>query len=132
MSTIPRDSESWIGSTLVDGRHHKLGTIEEIYVDEESELPLWMVVRTGRFGHVRHTFVPIADARRAGDAVVTPHARAEIEHAPSIDVAEEVPDEELRELYRHYGLPYALPFEDPCDNVVERVLGYLDIRQPAT
>ena len=124
MSPFPLDTESWIGSTLIDGSRHRLGTIEEIYVDDESDLPLWMVVRIGRF-RARHTFVPLAGATRSGDAVLTPYDRLQIEQAPDVDVDEEVPDEELRALYAHYGLPYGLPGDTPRESLAERVLRYV-------
>jgi hypothetical protein len=128
MSTITMDSESWVGSILTDSENHKLGTIEDIYFDEQSR-PLWRVVKTGRFG-ARHSLVPLADARRTGHAIATPFAKRQVEDAPRIDLAEDLRDEQVRELYRYYGLTYDAEVagsepEAAFETAAERVLKYL-------
>lgn len=128
MSIITRDSESWIGSTLTDTADHKVGTIEEIYFDEQTDRPLWMVVKTGLFG-TRHSFVPLADATEVRGAVVTPYDKREVEHAPRIDPADDLSDEQVRALYRYYGLPYDAPVDEPPapgrETPAERVMHWL-------
>ena len=46
MSINTMDSESWIGSTLVDNDDRKLGTIEAIYFDEQTGQSQWMAIKT--------------------------------------------------------------------------------------
>jgi uncharacterized protein YrrD len=48
---------SWRGEKLHGAGGEKLGTIEEIYLDEETEQPEWFAVKTGLFGS-RVSFVP--------------------------------------------------------------------------
>jgi hypothetical protein len=122
MSIVGAESDSWVGSTLTDRKHHKLGTIEEIYLDEGDGRPLWMVVRTRRFG-ARHCFVPIDDAVRSGDAVVTSYDRSLIERSPRLETAEDLPDDQVQQLYDHYGVQYRA--HDEVVSPVERVLMYL-------
>ena len=88
-----------------------------------------MVVSSGLFGS-RHSFVPLADAFPRGATVVTPYGRSEIAGSPKIDRAEDLGDDEVRELYRYYGLPVApAPGGDhrdtPLQRPAERVLSYL-------
>jgi hypothetical protein len=128
MSTITTDCESWIGSMLVDGDHCRVGKIEAIYFDEQTDSAQWMVVKTGLFG-TRHSFVPLAGATAAGDVITTPIDKGEIDRAPMIDAAEDVPDAQVVELYRYYCMPYDEPVgaEPPAagDTLTERVLRYV-------
>lgn len=90
MSLVDPATDSWVGSDLVDRHHRKLGTIEEIYLDEAGGEPLWMVVRTRRFG-ARHCFVPVDEAVRSDGAVMTPYDSRKIEGAPRLGTADGLP-----------------------------------------
>lgn len=129
MSVMTMNAESWVGSVLDDLDGRRIGTIEAIYFDEQTSEPQWMVVKTGMFG-TRHSFVPLDDARPMQDAIVTSHDKSEIDDAPKIALAEDLPDEQLHELYRYYGLPYDAPFETgrsriAVESPVDRIMQYL-------
>lgn len=127
MRTIT-DAESWIGTTLTDSDYHRLGTIDDIYSDEPSGQPLWMVIRSGRF-HPKFSFVPLADAILHGDYIVTGYGRAQVEDAPKFEPADALPDSLVRELYVHYGLRYDAPVAPPSvpiRDAVERVQSYVN------
>ncbi len=117
MSNFTTDCESWIGGTLIDKDERKLGTIDAIYYDEQTGRAQWMTVKTGLLGH-RHGFVPVAGAMIGDEAVMTPYDKGEVEDAPKVDPEEDLRDEQVVELYRHYGLSY----DAPCagDVLVER------------
>ena len=51
---------------MVDADGHKIGSIEEIYVDRQTGEPDWAAVKTGLFG-TKHSYVPIADAEPTDD-----------------------------------------------------------------
>ena len=121
MTILTPDTDTWIGRALTDGDHRRVGTIEEIYCDERSDEAIWMVVKSGRVS-ARRAFVPTASTRVARDAVVTVYDKDEIDGAPQIDDVDDVPEEQLRALYRHYGLQY----EGGGDlTPAERVMAYL-------
>lgn len=105
MSAITMDSESWIGSTLIGNDDCKLGTIEAIYFDGESGRAQWMAVKSGLLG-TKHSFVPLAGATPADDAVVTPYDKSQVDDAPKIAPDEDLADEQVVELYAYYDLPY--------------------------
>jgi hypothetical protein len=121
MRTLTLDADTWIGQALTDGDHHRVGTIEEIYYDEQSDEAAWMVVRTGRLG-ARRAFVPTASTIVARDSVVTIYPKHQIDDAPPIAVVDDLSEAELRALYRHYGLRYdGAGGPTPA----ERILAYL-------
>jgi len=114
MSINTMDSESWIGSTLVDNDDRKLGTIEAIYFDEQTGQSQWMAIKSGLFGN-KHHFVPLAGATPTDEAVITPYDKSQIDDAPNIDPDEDLADDQVVELYRYYGLAYDPP---PCGDQV--------------
>jgi PRC-barrel domain len=61
----------WQGATMVDRDGDQVGTIEAIYLDDQTGQPEWALVNTGRFG-TRASFVPLAQATPAGDQVQVP------------------------------------------------------------
>ena len=56
----------WRGRTAVDPEGSKLGKIEEIYLDDETEQPEWALINTGLFGGAP-SFMPLRDATSNGD-----------------------------------------------------------------
>jgi uncharacterized protein (TIGR02271 family) len=96
----------WRGANLVDRNGDKIGTIDEIYLDSQSNEPEWALVNTGLFG-TKSTFVPIGDASREGNDLHVPVAKAHVKDAPSIDADGQLSQQEESELYRHYGLDYS-------------------------
>lgn len=108
MSIDTTDSETWIGSTLIDRDEHKVGTIEAIYFDQETGGAQWMAVKSGLLG-TKHSFVPLTDAVAGDDVVQTPYDKRQVDDAPKVDVDEDLRDDQVAELYGHYGLPYEPP-----------------------
>ena len=95
----------WQGATMVDRDGDKVGTIESIYVDDQTGQPEWALVNTGLFG-TRSTFVPIAQASASGDRVQVPFEKQRVKDAPNIDPDGHLSEREEQELWRHYGLDY--------------------------
>jgi stress response protein YsnF len=92
----------WRGRTVVDRDGDKIGTFDELYLDE-SDRPAWAAVTTGLFG-MRQTFVPLSEAQADGDALRVPFGKDMVKDAPRIDPDSQLDAEEEAVLYRHYGL----------------------------
>ncbi|MGY1836868.1 DUF2382 domain-containing protein [Blastococcus sp. SYSU DS0510] len=91
-----------IGSTAM-GPDGKLGTVSEVYLDDETGRPEWATVRTGLFG-TKEAFVPLADADITGEELRVPYDKAKVKNAPHIDSEGHLSPAEETELYRYYGL----------------------------
>jgi len=94
------------GQQLLDRDGDKIGTIEEIYLDNETDAPEWALVNTGMFG-TKSTFVPLKDATREGEAMRVPYEKAQVKDAPKAEPDGQLSQREEAELYRHYGLEYS-------------------------
>ena len=95
----------WRGQELLDNDGEKIGKIEEIYLDTETDQPEWALVKTGLFGG-KGTFVPLQQANPTGDGVQVPFEKSHVKDAPNIDPDGELSRSEERTLYEHYGLGY--------------------------
>jgi uncharacterized protein (TIGR02271 family) len=90
---------------LIDRDGEKIGKIDELYYDEEGGQPEWALVNTGLFG-TKKTFVPIKGADPAGEDLRVPVTKAQVKDAPRIDADQELSEQEERQLFEHYGVPY--------------------------
>ena len=102
MATTEHDVLSWRGQNLIDSHGDKIGKIEEIYLDADSNAPEWALVTTGLFG-TKQSFVPIQDATPARGRHHVPFEKATVKDAPKIDPDGKLSEQEEADLYRHYG-----------------------------
>ena len=98
--------QSWQGRTMVDPAGDKLGTIDAIYLDDETGQPEWATVTSGLFT-AKTAFVPLAQAQDTGDSVQVPYDKQQVTDAPSMEAGGQLSQDEEAELYRHYGLDYS-------------------------
>jgi uncharacterized protein (TIGR02271 family) len=107
MSTLHKeDLLARRGGDLYDRDGDKLGRIEEIYLDNDTNEPEWALVNTGLFG-TKSTFVPLRDATSEGDTLRVPYEKAQVKDAPKAEPDGQLSQQEEAELYRHYGLDYS-------------------------
>ncbi len=98
-----RDYASWTGRNLVGPDGSKIGTIDQLYADQESGEPTFATVNTGLFG-AKTSFVPISGANIAGDDVSVPYDKDLVKSAPNVDPDGEISPEEEQRLYQHYNM----------------------------
>jgi len=102
----PDVTHRWQGRTLVDHHGEPLGNIEAIYLDKVTSQPEWALLEVGATGPDR-TFVPLVSAGEEGDTIRVLFAKTLVEGAPAMAADRELSEEQERELYRHYGVPYS-------------------------
>jgi uncharacterized protein (TIGR02271 family) len=96
---------TWQGRTLIDRDGSRIGTIDAIYLDDQSGQPEWALVNTGLFG-TKSSFVPLAQAFQSDNDVVVPYDKQLVKDAPRIHPDGHLSEDEERQLWRHYGLDY--------------------------
>jgi PRC-barrel domain/Domain of unknown function (DUF2382) len=98
-------AQAWQGRTMIDPAGDKLGTIDAIYLDDETGQPEWARVTSGLFT-ATIAFVPLAQAQDLGDSVQVPYDKDQVKNAPTMEADGQLSQDEEAELYRHYGLDY--------------------------
>jgi uncharacterized protein (TIGR02271 family) len=98
-------ARTWQGRTLVDRDGGRIGSIDAIYLDDDTGQPEWALVNTGLFG-TKSSFVPLAQATEDHSDVRVPYDKQLVKDAPRIDPDGRLSEAEERRLWRHYGLDY--------------------------
>ena len=96
-----------------------VGTIESIYVDDQTGEPEWALVNTGLFG-TKSSFVPLAQANASGDQVQVPYQKQLVKDAPRMDPDGHLSEAEEQQLWRHYGLDYDTTDGQTTDDAMTR------------
>jgi PRC-barrel domain len=92
------------GRQLVDRDGERIGKLEHVYFDVESDEPQFGTVKEGLFG--RHlALVPLAGVTIGPDSLQVPISKEQIRLAPKIEPGDLSQADESR-LYHHYQLNY--------------------------
>jgi sporulation protein YlmC with PRC-barrel domain len=99
----------WHGKTIVDRDGEKIGKLQDVYVDVETDEPQFATVKEGFIG--RHlTFVPLGGITVAPDALQVRVSKEQVKKAPNIEQhGEELSRADESALYHHYELNYTPP-----------------------
>ena len=99
----------WHGRMLVDRDGEKIGKLQDVYVDVETDEPQFATVKEGFIG--RHlTFVPLGGIKIAPDTLTAAVLKAQVESAPNIaQHGEELSQADESSLYHHFELNYTPP-----------------------
>lgn len=105
------DPHSLIGRKALDQDGVRIGTVDEVYLDDATGRPEWASVRTGLFG--RDAFVPLTPSEFVDEQLRVPFRRALIREAPDFGVGRHLSPEQELQLAHHYGLHPASPRDAP-------------------
>jgi hypothetical protein len=106
-ASIPAENlADWRGQDIIDPDEQKLGKLEELYYDAESDLPAFVAVKGGLIS--KHlTLVPLAGASVGRDYVRVRASKKQVGDAPSFATGIELSADDEAAAYRFYGVPYA-------------------------
>ncbi len=96
------DPRDLIGHKAVDRNGDKIGTVDEVYLDDATGRPEWAAVRTGIFG--RDAFVPLTTSEFSGDELRVPYDKSLVKESPDFGVGQHLSPAQELQLYRYYGL----------------------------
>ena len=104
-----RNIAEWHGKQLVDRDGDKIGKLEDVYVDVETDEPMFGTVKEGRIG--RHlTFVLLNGSTIGPDNLQVTVTTDQVKDAPDIETeGEELSQTDESTLYHHYALNYTAP-----------------------
>ncbi|WP_181779732.1 PRC and DUF2382 domain-containing protein [Pseudonocardia pini] len=99
------DPSTLYGKAVIGRDGEKLGKVDGVYLDNDTQRPEWAAVKSGLFGsHV--SLVPLATADTAGDDLRVPFDKEALSSAPHHDPERELSPQDEVELFEHYGVSY--------------------------
>jgi sporulation protein YlmC with PRC-barrel domain len=113
MTEDQSDSEwnlaEWHGKMLIDRDGEKIGKLQDVYVDVETDEPQFATVKEGLIG--RHlTFVPLGGIKVGPDDLQVAVSKQQVKDAPNIEQhGQELSQADESTLYHHYELNYTPP-----------------------
>ena len=91
------------GGNVLDNDGDKIGSIGQVFLDDQSGQPEWITAKTGMFGG-GESFIPLRDAEVSGDDVRVPYDKDTVKDAPRIaDADSHLDEDEEVTLYEYYG-----------------------------
>jgi uncharacterized protein YrrD len=96
----------WHGKVLVDRDGEKIGKLQDVYVDVETDVPQFATVKEGFIS--RHlTFVPLGGITVGPDELRVVVTKEQVESAPNIEQhGDELSQADESALYHHFELNY--------------------------
>ena len=81
----------------------KVGSLDQVYLDNATGDPAWLTVRTGWFGG-RRIFCPLTNAEVVRQQIQLPYTLAMIKGAPEIPVDRHLTEDEEEQLFEYYSV----------------------------
>ena len=100
--TTPQDTQDYIHRAAVDAEGNRIGKISQVYFDDHTGQPLWVLVETGLFG-TRQSFAPIHGSRFDDELVVLAVSKDQIKDAPNVDRDAHISESEQGALRQYYS-----------------------------
>jgi sporulation protein YlmC with PRC-barrel domain len=99
----------WHGKMLIDRNGEKIGKLQDVYVDVETDEPQFGTVKEGFVS--RHlTFVPLSGIRIGPDDLHVSVTKDQVRSAPDIEMhGEELSQSDESKLYHHFEMNYTPP-----------------------
>ena len=94
---------NWIGYRVDDVYGARVGVVEDIYVDNETDTPCWLLTKMGRFSEV-YALIPVQDAVAGAGHVWVPYEKDLVRRAPQVTGGMPVTQRTEATLCAHYGV----------------------------
>jgi uncharacterized protein (TIGR02271 family) len=91
----------YIGRNAVDPQGNKIGSVGQVYLNDQTGQPDWITVNTGLFG-MKENFAPLAGSSFNGDDLVLPFDKTVVKDSPDIADASHLDADEQQSLYGYY------------------------------
>ncbi|MBD1543208.1 YsnF/AvaK domain-containing protein [Arthrobacter sp. IA7] len=92
----------------------KIGSVGQVYADDDNGQPTWVTARTGLFG-TSESFIPLEGARVDGADIVVPYTKEQVKDAPRVDAEGHLDPAEEDRLYEHYQLSGTVTYTEAAN-----------------
>ena len=99
--TSAQTPEAYLQKTAVDQQGNKIGSVGQVYVNDQTGAPDWITVNTGMFG-MKENFAPLAGSSLDGDNLVLPFGKDVVKDSPDVADASHLDSDEQEQLSTYY------------------------------
>ena len=100
--TTSQDPPDYIHRAAVDTEGNRIGKISQMFLDEQTGQPQWVLVETGLFG-TRQSYAPVRESKLDGELVVLAVSKDKVKDAPNVESGEQLSDNEQETLRQYYS-----------------------------
>ena len=113
-------ASDWQGKVIIDRDGDRVGKLQDVYVDVETDVPLFGTVKEGLFD--RHlTFVPLVGVDVGPDELRVTVPKALVKSAPDLDLhGQEMSQADESALYHHFEMNYTAIANDSGRRLARR------------
>jgi uncharacterized protein (TIGR02271 family) len=98
-----RDPSTYEGKKVVDPSGDKIGTVDDLFVDESTREPEWLLLDTGIFG--KDTVIPVQGAEFLDDDTIrVPFSKDQVKDGPELEPEDYISEADEQRLYSYYGI----------------------------
>lgn len=87
--------------TAVDAQGDKIGSVGQVYVNDQTGQPDWITINTGLFG-MKENFAPLHGSNLDGDNLVLPFGKDVVKDSPDVSDSAHLDPAEQQALYSYY------------------------------
>lgn len=91
-------------ATVVGSDGERIGKVGQVYLDDQTQEPNWVTVKTGIFG-TKEFFIPLDQATLDGKQIIVPYDKQLVLLSPATEIDQNLSPEEEDALYHHYRVP---------------------------
>jgi hypothetical protein len=107
LAVTHQDLALWRGRDLIDANGERIGRLEDVYFDVDTDEPQFGTVKEGGMFGRHKTFVPLLGAVVGPDNLQVAATAEEVKGAPNIGFeGDQLSAEDESALYHHYRLNY--------------------------
>ena len=107
---LERGIAEWRGKMLIDREGAKIGKLQDVYVDVETDEPVFGTVKEGLFNRRHLSFVPLRGSQVGPDELHVTVTKARVRSAPNLEMTgEELSQANESTLYHHFEQNYTPP-----------------------
>ena len=113
-------ASDWLGKVIVDRDGERIGKLQDVYVDVETDEPQFGTVKEGFIG--RHlTFVPLLGVEVGPDELRAAVLKEQVKSAPDLDLhGQEMSQADESALYHHFEMNYTAIASDSGRRLARR------------